>query len=288
MSKNSNKDLKKVLVDKEVKMSEKEESLVEPPKEEVLEETVEVISEETDISEKEEVSVSESTEVENSVVEAESDEEIILDKEDDEDIFIDDEEDFTEKLSEEDESFLEDSFQDDDVIEPEKLTIKVSKKDNLDEVEVESSEDDVAEEEMDDDELFLLSKDKLKYKDDEMTIIQQMNNIVTWEVDGLYNKNGKLNSKRTLKSEPPIFIISSSTGDTAEFLVTKEMSFNLYKTFETVYKGYFGLDNRGDKFSFSESFEKFKKWAEKHPVKLGFITVIIIFIIVMLIIGGSY
>lgn len=144
-------------------------------------------------------------------------------------------------------------------------------------------------EEIDDDILYT-SSDKLTFKDDDITIIQQLENVVTWEISGLYNKDGKLKRKMALNKKPPVFSISASDGAVAEFIVSKEMSLQLYKTFETIYKAYFGLDARskaekpfGERMK--EYWNSFIHWVKFHPIKFILSAAIIIAFIVFFVIG---
>lgn len=134
------------------------------------------------------------------------------------------------------------------------------------------------------------SSDNIKFKDDETVIVEQLENVVTWEIRGLYNKNGKLKKKMTLTKKPPIFSISSSSGDMAEFIVSKDMSFQLYKNFELIYKAYFGLDGREkDERPFGErvndNWKKFVHWVKLHPVKFIFTAIVLTIFVVFVIIG---
>lgn len=144
---------------------------------------------------------------------------------------------------------------------------------------------------IDDDEVFYAeSDDKVSFSDDDMTIIQQMENVVSWEVTGLYSKDGKMKKKSTLAKKPPIFVITSSTGEMAEFVVSRDTSFELYKTFETIYKAYFGLDNRtrAEK-SLSENLKEFGDktvdYSKKYPVKFTLGVLLGIFFVVTVFIG---
>lgn len=140
---------------------------------------------------------------------------------------------------------------------------------------------------IDDDELYA-ARDKVNFQNDEITIVQQMENVITWEINGLYDNNGKINKKLSLKRNPPVFTISSSDGAVAEFVVTKDMSFQMYKNFETIYKAYFGIDDRKKNIPFKEkvsgNWKNFKNWIKFHPVKFALGTFVsIVFIIVMVI-----
>lgn len=146
---------------------------------------------------------------------------------------------------------------------------------------------------VDDDELFYAASDRITFKDDDTVMVEQDDNIVTWEISGLYNKNGKLHKKLTLLRKPPVFTISSSRGDIAEFVVTKEMSLQLYKTFEIIYKGYFGLDGRNaneEVFSVrvKNQFNNFVNWIKIHPVKFGLGLIVVVGFIVAIIFGFNY
>lgn len=98
----------------------------------------------------------------------------------------------------------------------------------------------------DDDEAILASSDTLLHSDGSLTIAQQEEAVVKWDIQGLYDERGRVRSKRSLKNNPPVFVVSDSNGEEATFILTKELSAALARNFENANRAYYGIKPRGE------------------------------------------
>lgn len=109
------------------------------------------------------------------------------------------------------------------------------------------------------------SSDEVLTEDKDLLIFQQAENIVTCEIENLYKDSGTVRSKFSLKSDPPIFVIKNSFGESAQFAVTKNLAKKLEKLFGDVSLAYAGVDPSARKpiipkgGSFKEVFTGFVK-----------------------------
>lgn len=94
---------------------------------------------------------------------------------------------------------------------------------------------------LEDDEFWSKSKDEILFSDDSSVIAQQEDAVVKWDIQGLYDDQGKVRSKRSLRNNPPMLVISDSTDTTASFVLTKDLSANLAKHFENTHRAYYGI-----------------------------------------------
>lgn len=124
----------------------------------------------------------------------------------------------------------------------------------------------------DDDEDF--ANDVVLDAQDNRGLIEQGDDVLNWEVTGLYKDNGKLHPARYLKKNPPILTIKDDTGVEANFVLTKNLSYQLRYAVDSVYKGYFNVESDGINDDKTES--KIKKW---FPMVLIVVAVAIIYIV---------
>lgn len=110
----------------------------------------------------------------------------------------------------------------------------------------------------DDDEAILASSDTLLHSDDALTIAQQEDAVVKWDIQGLYDERGKVRSKRSLRNNPPIFVVSDSNGEEATFILTKDLSAALARNFENANRAYYGIKPR-DEMKFREKLGEAKQ-----------------------------
>lgn len=134
-----------------------------------------------------------------------------------------------------------------------------------------------------DDEEFVGS-DKVIHEEKNLAIVQQMDNVVSWEIVNFYKENGKVPNKFVMRNNPPIFKVASQDGAAAEFLVTKELALTLEKIFSDVGKAYYGIDPTTKK-AFSQKSLKEKTngavdWVKENPFKavLGLLFLAFIFL----------
>jgi len=110
----------------------------------------------------------------------------------------------------------------------------------------------------DDEEAMLASSDTLIHSDGELTIAQQEDAVVKWDIQGLYDERGKVRSKRSLRNNPPVFVVSDSNGEEATFILTKGLSAALARNFENANRAYYGIKPR-DEMKFKEKLGEAKQ-----------------------------
>lgn len=93
----------------------------------------------------------------------------------------------------------------------------------------------------DDDEEFLRGDDITVHEGSDLSLFKQDENVVSWEIVNFYKDGMTPRGKMALRNDPPIMKISSSSGDTAEFLVTKDFSKSLGSVLQDVNKAYYGI-----------------------------------------------
>lgn len=109
----------------------------------------------------------------------------------------------------------------------------------------------------DDDENWDELSDTIIHQDEISVIAQQNEAVVRWNIEGLYDEDGKVRSKRSLKNNPPIFVVSDSNGEEATFVLTKSLAGILANHFENAHRAYYGIRPRGE-MSFKEKLGKAK------------------------------
>lgn len=92
-----------------------------------------------------------------------------------------------------------------------------------------------------DDEEWTASSDEILHSDEESVTVKQTDAVVTWDIDSLYTDEGKVRSKRSLKNSPPVLRISNSEGQSAEFVLTKDLSRVLANHLENASRAYYGI-----------------------------------------------
>lgn len=109
----------------------------------------------------------------------------------------------------------------------------------------------VASDYFDDDEDFLRGDDITVHAESDLALFKQDENVVSWEIVNFYKDGLTPRGKMALRNDPPIMKISSSSGDTAEFLVTKDFSKSLGSILQDVNKAYYGITpkNKSEKIT---------------------------------------
>lgn len=102
------------------------------------------------------------------------------------------------------------------------------------------------------------SNDVVLDAQDDMGLIEQEDDILNWEVVGLYKDNGKMHPARYLKRNPPVLTLKNDSGMEANFVLTKNLSYQLRYAVDSVYKGYFNIESAGIDEDKTES--RIKKW----------------------------
>lgn len=124
----------------------------------------------------------------------------------------------------------------------------------------------------DDDEEFLRGDDKPVHNDADIALFKQIDGVISWEIINFYKENGKPRSKYALKTDPPLIKISSSEGDTAEFLVTQNFAKSMGSMLNNVNRAYYGVSPEKEQKAFSQEgikdkFSSLKQWVRFHKVK---------------------
>ena len=102
------------------------------------------------------------------------------------------------------------------------------------------------------------SNDVVLDAQDDRGLIEQEDDILNWEVVGLYKDNGKMYPARYLKRNPPVLTLKNDSGMEANFVLTKNLSYQLRYAVDSVYKGYFNIESAGIDDDKTES--RIKKW----------------------------
>lgn len=106
----------------------------------------------------------------------------------------------------------------------------------------ESYDDEHGDDYFDDDQF--LSEDSVLELSKDSALFQQHENVVSWHLDNFYKEDGTRRNKYSLVTDPPIFRIESPDGQSAEFLVTKNLALTLGELFSNVNRGFNGLDGK--------------------------------------------
>lgn len=135
----------------------------------------------------------------------------------------------------------------------------------------------------DEDEEILKGTDRALLEERSLAIFQQHENVVSWEIEGLLIDN-RLKKARELKTDPPIFKVSSSDGASAEFLLTKELSKSMANALNDVYKAYYGVDTSYKRKPMNQETMKsnmdgFVEWMEEHKLLTVLIAIMVLMVL---------
>jgi hypothetical protein len=139
--------------------------------------------------------------------------------------------------------------------------------------------DEVSSDYFEDDEEFLRGDDITVHENFDLALFKQDENVVSWEIINFYKDGTTPRGKMALRNDPPIMKISSSSGDTAEFLVTKEFSKSLGSILQNVNKAYYGISPRkkSEPITQTEIKNKFRslgRWMLDHKIKTAVAVVV--------------
>jgi hypothetical protein len=131
----------------------------------------------------------------------------------------------------------------------------------------------------DDDEEFLRGDDIIVHEENDLALFKQDENVVSWEIVNFYKDGLTPRGKMALRNDPPIMKISSSSGDTAEFLVTKDFSKSLGAVLQDVNKAYYGISpkKKSEKITQAGVKDKIRSighWMLDHKVKTAVAVVV--------------
>lgn len=132
----------------------------------------------------------------------------------------------------------------------------------------------------DDDEEFLRGDDTIVHENYDISLFKQDENVVSWEIVNFYKDGANPRGKTALRNDPPIMKISSSSGDTAEFLLTKEFSRSLGSVLQDVNRAYYGISpaKKAEKLTQEGIQNKFRamgRWMLAHKFKTAVAVVVL-------------
>lgn len=166
---------------------------------------------------------------------------------------------------------------------PESTDLEAHPEDSLPVVELEDapvSDEDDSTGYFSDDEEFLKGDDRVMEQAPTAALLQQMDNVVSYTLKNFENENGRRRSKYALRADPPVFLIESSNGDFAEFVVTRELSAHLEHLFGTVRRGYYGVDAKKktvtDQGQVRSRVREVTEWCESNPTRASIIAALLI------------
>lgn len=138
-----------------------------------------------------------------------------------------------------------------------------------------------------DDEEFLRGDDKIVHENFDIALFKQDENVVSWEIVNFYKDGLHPRGKTALRNDPPIMKISSSSGDTAEFLVTKEFSRSLGSVLQDVNRAYYGISPKKNSERLSQEvvknkFSSVSQWMKDHKVKTAVAVVVLALLVTAL------
>lgn len=145
----------------------------------------------------------------------------------------------------------------------------------------------VTSEYFEDDEEFLRGDDLIVHQENDIALFKQDENVVSWEIVNFYKDGNTPRGKMALRNDPPIMKISSSSGDTAEFLVTKEFSKSLGSVLQDVNKAYYGISpsRKSEKITQEGVKNKIRSlgsWMLDHKVKTAVAVVVAVLLLTAL------
>lgn len=145
----------------------------------------------------------------------------------------------------------------------------------------------VASEYFEDDEEFLRGDDLIVHQENDIALFKQDENVVSWEIVNFYKDGNTPRGKMALRNDPPIMKISSSSGDTAEFLVTKEFSKSLGSVLQDLNKAYYGISpsKKSEKLTQEGVKNKIRSlgsWMLDHKVKTAVAVVVAVLLLTAL------
>ena len=138
---------------------------------------------------------------------------------------------------------------------------------------------------LDDDEAWLKGDDMVLSEDDDAAFIKQVDHTVSWHIEGLYSDRGKTFNQLYLRENPPLLIVESSTGETASFVLSKEMTRTLSTGLNDLKKAYYGAGRaRGETRTLDEKMRGIPQWGKENPIKAVITALLIAMMIALLII----
>lgn len=135
-----------------------------------------------------------------------------------------------------------------------------------------------------DDEMMLSGDDQVLYDNDEKSAFAQMDGVIVWEIEGLYNSKGVPKNKYAMRDNPPVLTVrSSANDDMASFILTKEFVNSLNSQLDVAHNAYYGVKNKksnsGEKKTSKEQLDNSVQWVKDNPFKTVLVAVIVLLFI---------
>jgi len=131
----------------------------------------------------------------------------------------------------------------------------------------------------DDDEQFLKGDDSVIVEKDVLSLFKQSDNVVSCEILNFYDEKGKPRNRMSLRNDPPVLHISSSDGQSADFVLTQNFTKSIADTLKTVEKSYLGIPSakkkKVDQEEIHNTFDRVVNWAKTNKVKSIFLGVMV-------------
>lgn len=138
----------------------------------------------------------------------------------------------------------------------------------------------------DDDELFLKAADEKLDDGDSYGIFKQDEGVVSWTITNFIDQNGKQYGKRELRANPPVLTFESSSGEKADFVLTKDFAGSLSEIMRRVHYGYFGLEKKPKKtFTWATAKQSIINAIGARPLQVGAFVLLALVVIIGLIAG---
>lgn len=142
---------------------------------------------------------------------------------------------------------------------------------------------------LDDDEEFLAGDDVVVAEKDTLSLFKQSENIISYEILNYLDDKDKPRKRMSLRSDPPILHISSSDGQSVDFVITSNFARSMSETLKNIDRSYSGLSSSKKKTLDQEeirgNWDKFTKWVKDNKVKagvlIGLITIFVVYTIII-------
>lgn len=118
------------------------------------------------------------------------------------------------------------------------------------------------------------SADFVISEEDDAAVIKQEEGLLTWQILGVYNDEGKTHRGIYLRENPPILLMESSQGEEVSIVLTRDLTRTLSTTFKDLNRAYHGhRRTRGESRGILDG-DTPVEWFKKHPVRSGVTAVI--------------
>lgn len=115
----------------------------------------------------------------------------------------------------------------------------------------------LAEEQLEEDEEWANAADRIIHSDEHSVQAIQQEVVVDWDIENLYDDQGKIRGKRSLRNNPPLLVVSNSDGQAVSFVLSKDLSGILARHFENANRAFYGIRPK-EELSVREKFSEAK------------------------------